>query len=125
MEMVMTVPCPVCHAHNGHNEGCERAGIERLNKLNTSLECPKCISGTVGVNELDFYECRVCRVQFSSSPVSDTEKPENSVLLDPKKGETIEVRVMQARGEGKFPIDEAITKLRKRIAEKLADDDQE
>jgi len=116
--IMQTLPCPVCGAHDGHYDGCEKAAMEELRERIVNLPCPKCGKGKVGVNETDYYECRSCHTQFSTSGIVDCADPERTQLLDERHDQIIPVLVLQRKGDGKFPLDQALEELRKRLAKR-------
>jgi hypothetical protein len=116
--MSISVPCPVCGSYDGHEPDCEVVAIEELQRKNTHIDCPQC-NGLVGINDSDYYECRGCHRQFSSSLLVDGAlEPKELVLVDLRKDRSFPVLALEAKGAGKFPVDQAIEKLQKRIREK-------
>ena len=118
IRIIQTLPCPVCGFHKGHYDGCEKAAMEELQKRIVNLPCPKCSRGKVGVNETDYYECRACHTQFSTSGIVDCENPDRTLLLDARHDQIIPVLVLQRNGEGKFPLDQALKELRERLVKR-------
>ena len=118
MIMSMTIPCPVCDAHDGHKDDCEQSAMEELREHNTNLPCPKCTKGKVGVNEDDFFECRTCHTQFASSGYADQQNPERMLLLDERHNRIIPVLVLERKGKGNLPIDQALEEISQRLAKK-------
>ncbi len=114
-KLIITLPCPVCDAVEGHKHDCESEKIRTLDLLNTRIDCPICSSGKIGINQDDYYECRDCHTQFSSSPLTDSEQPEKTTLIDSEKDTIMSVFILEAKGVGRFPLDEAIKKLQKKI----------
>lgn len=115
--LMITVACGVCGAANGHRRGCSVAAMRKLQERNVFLGCPKC-DGKVGLNKDDYYECRSCHAQLSTSGLVDGEGLEEMILVDHKNDKVITVFVLERKGKGEFPIDQAIDDLRKEIFEK-------
>ena len=121
MEMIMVMrqvmPCDICGWSDGHGPDCELQKIQELQERNVYIDCPKCNERAVGLNQSDFYECRLCHTQFSTSGLVDCEEPEEATLIDLQNDRAIPVRVIKKEGCGEFPIDKAIEDLRKIISE--------
>lgn len=109
------VRCNVCKS-DPHTEWCPVPRLERLHELNRHIECPICNEQGIGINILDFYECRLCHAQFTSGTGANlNEKAAIFILEDLKTGGLKTVVRLPNKGNGDFPLDKAIEKVQKEI----------
>lgn len=119
MEMRQDQECVICKRLIGtedHAEDCLQRRVEELLERQFYVRCPECGRGQVGVNALDYFECRACHVQFSASSICAGEDPATlkSTYLPARDGDDyIRVLVMKTPGEGRFPLDERVEQLAK------------
>ena len=103
--LILSIPCCHCKRENGHVDDCPVVKVKALEARRSSLSsCPKCTVGSLEVNAGDYFECRNCHTQYSTSGC--IEGDETFTLADWKRNETIRVQILPHKGEGKFPVDE-------------------
>lgn len=101
--------CPNCTGTiDEHDRGCPRGFLIGLRTRQKHLECPTCSAREVGVNKDDYYECRSCGTQYTASGHGAPDDAERKVLID--GGVPIPVLVIPHKGQGNFPLDDAIAK---------------
>jgi hypothetical protein len=109
--------CSICEQDmSDHDRSCPQRAIEAIYKTEMHINCPNCHKKNgIALNKNDFFECRDCHSQFSSSPIGDGKK---IFLMDKDKDDFIQVINLAEKGEGKFLIDEQyeLAKTAKRIA---------
>lgn len=93
---------------NNHASDCPELRIQGLVEQLLHIQCNKCGKGEVELNTSDYYECRLCHVQYTTF---GHESPwERSILLDLKNDRPITTLLLPDRGSGKFKIDEQVRK---------------
>ncbi len=112
--------CMICNS-DPHSDGCPLTQLARLQQENRHLECPLCKAHAVGVNEADFYECRVCHEQFTSGAVYVVVDKNRYYLDDCREPDLVEVMHLDSKGDGDFPIDKKLAKLGEEIERRKAE----
>ena len=114
--------CEVCdHPISDHAPSCLCRQIDEIEAQVMRATCPICHKNAVGVNENDYLECRECSAQFSSSEFVAGHDPallKRAVVIDWNRDKFTNVLVLPEKGDGNFPIDETVKRLRNEI-EKL------
>ena len=106
--------CPHCNGTvDGHEPGCPQGHLAALLERRNNIECPCCFRRAVELNQSDFYECRECNTQFSTTEAGMKPGLKKELLL--VSGKPVSVLVMEEKGDGKFPNDEAIVKAEQRL----------
>src|SRR3989338_4808574 len=100
----IAAPCQDCGQTEGHAEDCLGQRLERLLPQRHHMKCPACDRQAVDVNDKDWWECRNCHVQFSSSGLVDAPNPEMVVLQDNKEDKSFVVYQLTKPGQGIFRI---------------------
>ena len=127
MQMTQRMTCPGCGQVSGddgkleHGFDCPYSQRNSVYLRLTELEkkyydCPECgESRCVDLNEMDFFECRRCRTQFSGSELADCKNPKEACLF---RGEEWPkwVFVLERKGEGKFRNNVLIADLKANIS---------
>ncbi len=108
------IRCHVCGS-DPHAEGCPVPRLEKLSELNRHIECPVCHAHEVGINAVDYYECRSCHVQFTSGAGTLPADDKIHYLDDPKAIDLVPVRRLPNGGNGDFPLDKSIMEVRDEI----------
>lgn len=109
--------CPLCAGEVGHADNCPVGKLIEL-ECQTGINCEECKQpASVARNEAGFLECRNCHTLFAVH-----RKLRRVFLCRPTSAEVkvsllIPVDVLPTRGQGQFPIDEEIAKLRQRVEE--------
>jgi len=123
ISMTLRLECVCCgQSMDEHTEECPQGRIDKLLDNRQLARCCKCSgrSRFVEVNQEDFWECRNCHTQYSSSGVCDGHDPDKleRVILLTTKDEVLDVAVLPTKGSGKFKIDmmlEPLIKLRNKF----------
>ena len=114
------IPCPACNS-TPHVPNCPALAIEQIQASTRNMECPKCKANRVGLNVDDFFECRGCKTQFTSSQAYDSKDPELTFIFDSRNDKAIRVAVMVREGAGDFPRDEALKVAKQYLKQYLED----
>lgn len=120
IRQAVVMRCQACNEPcSSHAPECPVGILETLRQKAWHIECPKCLKGSsVDVNKQDWFECRLCHTQFTTSgATADSKSPEEVLLFDLIKNWHKSALVMVKKGTGKFSKDETIKRLEKRIAE--------
>lgn len=120
--MFQGIKCRACDGYmHDHEAECPQRKLADFCEESSRREhrCPKCHRGDVALNKADFFECRKCHTQFSTSPAcgEDAETLEHTYLL---ADTAIRVVVMTLKGDGKFMDDAVIAMLRRDVTETIA-----
>ena len=120
--MTLLSKCPKCGQSNGHSSDCVYGKIERLESKARHIACPNCRKNTVGLNADDFWECRECHTQYTSSPATadSDDCVEKLLVIDlnaPIHQGCQRVLELKTKGEGNFPLDHEIEELRKQTTQ--------
>ncbi len=117
--------CELCgQSADEHAEDCPQLRLDRLYEQQLMILCPECKEVAVGVNAHDTYECRKCHSQFSRGAHNDHGQ-RRVVLDDPREHDLIMVVLLEAKGDGRFPIDDHIADQLKIIEQALEQADTE
>jgi hypothetical protein len=116
MEQRLQALCTICDEPiTDHADWCIELLIQKECEKQVRLCCPNCHEFELGINAMDFYECRKCHTQFCAGPVSGGENPDElkrtHILTD---NGAIPALVMRTPGDGKFPHDQYISELCKK-----------
>lgn len=121
MSMRQIQRCTACgESVEEHTNDCPHKLIQAVLKRQRHINCARCYKPTVDVNADDFYECRECHTQYTTSLVGG-EKLRETFLLDYEQNDIINVRVMNEPGRGEFPMDwqlETLSQELKRLQKK-------
>ena len=114
------IKCLLCRGQGDHAVGCKIRQIEKLQDRNFYLDCPMCTKERqIGLNKMDFFECRSCHAQFSTSPFWGGKNSKLITLMGVNCDQIFTARSLKERGDGFFPIDIEIERLKKDIAKEI------
>ena len=111
--------CTVCgQSVEEHAPDCLFRRVAELEDAAMRAQCPICHQNSVGINEKDYFECRACHAQFCSSefvPGHDPALLKEAVVINWQEDSYVKVLVLPEKGDGKFPLDEALAKIREQL----------
>lgn len=115
--IIQAIKCPVCGQKEGHAPGCLQAQLDHLLTLQRHMPCPKCGERQVAVNSDDFFECRKCNTQFSTS-AAEKDAPWH-FLDDPRSFDLLVAAELSQKGHGNFPLDKKIEEITEQIRSQI------
>ena len=111
----LILKCPICQqSYDSHRSDCLQGRLEKLQGMDRHIKCPKCHARAIGVNKEDFFECRSCHAQYTTGSAFVVTE-ERFLLDDPQATDLIVVATLSQSGQGHFPLDDVIAKVRKQI----------
>lgn len=113
MEFRMRLLCTICAQDmDDHAETCPQGQMQRLVANRIIHKCPDCYKWTLEKNRGDFLECRKCREVFTlgmCAPYDVETLPR--VIIFTRDDQALNAARFPEKGDGDFPIDEAIERL--------------
>ena len=116
------IRCLQCGSTDGHYSDCLQLQLDNLVKQQKHIECPKCGAHDVDVNLDDYYECRQCHMQCTTSDRDESfERVQLIIDYDAPLWEGMRpAQVLPTKGKGEFRIDQSIVHLQKEIEARAA-----
>lgn len=117
MELRQRLLCVICDQDmDDHADNCPQGQMERLVENRIIHKCPDCHKWSLEKNRDDFLECRKCREVFTLGLCApyDVEKLPR-VIIFTQDDHALNAARFPEKGDGDFPIDEAIKALSKSV----------
>lgn len=96
-----------------HVEGCPGGNVAAAAQRVQHLRCPVCSAKQVDLNNDDFYECRGCHTQFTTScivPDGDEKTAPRHTIIDFEKDTHFDVLQLPTPGKGLIKADISLAK---------------
>lgn len=118
-EMRLRQLCVICDQDlDDHADNCPQGQMKRLVKNKIVHKCPDCHKWSLEKNRDDYLECRKCREVFTLSPCSPYDiETLPRVIIFTQDDQALNAARFPEKGDGDFPIDEAIKHISAAVAE--------
>lgn len=113
--------CILCESDaSNHAAGCPAGTVEILAQQVRHIECPCCNKRAVDLNNEDFYECRECKRQFTTSSAWTSADGEIYFIDDPRQDDMRQAYLLAELGTGRFSQDVALAEARAKLEEAVS-----